>query len=224
MRLFLIRHGQSETNVRWDNIVEGRQLNSHLTEVGQEQARKLADWLHTKVPFVDAIYASSLHRARETAVPLEAVYITKAVPDDRIREGGYNYNTGEPIEDDLLPIQKNANFHTHPYRPLAKAPDGVESYNDLRTRTGQFLTEMIEKHLNQTVLAIIHGWTMNAFIDSIFNIGLYRSAYVNIDNTAITYVEYVTGTEFENWRVHFVGQTPHLDVFPGGLAPEGWEG
>ena len=224
MRLFLIRHGQSETNVRWDNVFEGRQMNSHLTEVGQEQARTLAEWLHAKVPFVDAIYASSLRRALETAVPLEEAYNTNVVVDHRIREGGYNYNTGEPIEDDLLPINKHANFHQNPYRPLAEVPNGVESYNDLRTRTGQFLTEMVEKHPNQTVVAITHGWTMNAFIDHIFNIGLYRTAYVNVDNTAITYMEYVTGTEFENWRVHFVGQTPHLDVFPGGLALEGWEG
>jgi broad specificity phosphatase PhoE len=224
MRLFLIRHGQSETNVRWDNIVEGRQMNSHLTEVGQEQAGKLAEWLYDKVPLVDAIYASTLHRAQETAVPLEETFMVKKVLDDRIREGGYNYNTGGPIEDDLLPIHKHANFHQYPDRPLAEVPDGVEAYNDLRTRTGQFLSEMIDKHYSQTVIAITHGWTMNAIIDHIFNIGLYRSAYVNVDNTAITYVEYVTGTEFENWRVHFVGQTPHLEVFPGGLASEGWEG
>ena len=99
MRLFLIRHGQSETNVRWDNIVRSRQMNSHLTAEGQEQARRLADWLHARVPRVDAIYSSSLHRAWETAIPLGEIYRQTVLADHRIREGGYNYTNGEPIED-----------------------------------------------------------------------------------------------------------------------------
>ena len=45
MRLFLIRHAQSLTNVRWDNIVESRQMNSRLTDLGHAQAKDLADWL-----------------------------------------------------------------------------------------------------------------------------------------------------------------------------------
>ena len=141
-------------------------------------------------------------------------------------EGGYN----TPVFGEHFRAALDREMASRGYRRSAE-PDllinvtiRADDQVSVRTRTGKFLTEMVDKHLNQMVIAITHGWTMNAFIDSIFNIGLYRSAYVNVDNTAITYVEYVTGTEFENWRVHFVGQTPHLDVFPGGLAPEGWEG
>ena len=223
MRLFLIRHAQSLTNVRWDNIVESRQMNSRLTDLGHAQAKDLADWLHGKVPRVEAIYTSSLHRTRETAVPLEEAFGLTAVVDHRLREGGYSYATGEPIEDDLLPMHKHANFHTAPSRPLSAELDGVESYNDLRTRTGQFLADMIDRHLKQTVIAVTHGWTLNAVIDHVFNVGLYRSAYLNAENTSVTYLEYLQQHDYEPWRVHFIAQTPHLEVFPNGLVTSEWE-
>ena len=218
MRLFLVRHGQSETNVRWDNITENRQMNAHLTETGRFQAEKLAKWMKEKVPQADALYASSLNRTRETVQPMEVAYGMSAKIDHRIREGGYSYNTGAPIEDDLLPIKKNANFHTDPYIPMALQPEGVESYNDLRTRTGNFLLELTQNHLNQTVIVVTHGWTLNAFLDHVFNVGMFRNAYINAENTSITYMEYLKPYEREPWRVHFIAQTPHLEVFPDGFV------
>lgn len=218
MRLFLVRHGQSETNARWDNIVDSRQMNAHLTDLGRFQAEKLAEWMRAKVPHVDGLYASSLHRTRETVAPMEKVYGITAQFDHRIREGGYCYSTGAPIEDDLLPIKKNARFHTEPFTPLASTPEGVEAFNDLRTRTGYFLTEMIEKHLDHTVVVITHGWTLNALLDHVFNVGQYRQAYINAENTSITYVEYLQQRNWEPWRVHFIAQTPHMEVFPDGLV------
>ena len=217
MRLLLIRHGESESNAHWDEIVQSAQLNAHLTETGREQAQKLANWMLAKVPKIDALYTSSLHRTIETAVPLEAVYQIKPIVDHRIREGGYSYDTGAPIEDDLLPIHKLVNFHADPFSPFASIPPGVESYNDLRTRVGHFITDLVGKHAQQTVVVVLHGWVLNAFLDHVFNVGSYRSAHLFAENTSITFLEYVHPYRMGPWRVYFVAQTPHLDVFPNGL-------
>lgn len=217
MRLFLIRHGESETNVRWDNIVEGKQMNSHLTPNGHDQAGRLAEWLKSKIPRVDQIYTSSLNRTLETTKHLEDQYGITAVIDHRIREGGYSHATGAPIEDDLLPIRKRVNFHTNPFEPFAEEPENVESFSDLRNRVGNFLADLKENHQDETILVVMHGWTLNAFIDLIFNVALYRSAYVYADNTSVTYVEYFPDDRLGPWRVHFVAQTPHLEVFENGL-------
>jgi len=120
-------------------------------------------------------------------------------------------------------MRKHANFRTAPNRPLSAELDGVESYNDLRTRTGRFLADMIDRHLQQTVIAVTHGWTLNALIDHVFNVGLYRSAYLNAENTSVTYLEYLQQHDYEPWRVHFIAQTPHLEVFPNGLVSSEWE-
>lgn len=217
MRLFLIRHGQSESNAHWDQMLESSQMNAHLTALGRSQVDQLADWMREKVPQVDAIYTSSLHRALESAAPLEILYNLEAVVDHRIREGGYCYKTGAPIEDHLLPIHKLVNFHADPFTPFATHPPEVESYHDLRTRVGNFLGDLIQNHVNQTVVVINHGWVLNAFIDIVFNVGSQRSVYLYPENTSITYLEYIHPYRMGPWRAYFIAQTPHLDVFPNGM-------
>ena len=231
MHLFLIRHGESETNVTWRPDYESHEMNSKLTEKGRQQAQSAAEWLKSKVENLDGLYASTLIRTRETVSFFEEAYGMQAVFDDRIREGGYSYNTAEPIEDDLLPVRKDVNFHLNPFGAFAPKPEGVESYADMRQRVGNFLHEITERHTevnedgldvgNQVVCVVIHGWTLNAFVDLIFNVPQRRSCYVNAENTSISYFEYVESNLLGPWRVHFLNMTPHMEVFEGGFGYKG---
>jgi probable phosphoglycerate mutase len=63
MRLYFVRHGESEANLL--NEFSNRGLKHGLTEKGQQQAYALAQRLHA-VPVV-AIFSSPLLRARQTA-------------------------------------------------------------------------------------------------------------------------------------------------------------
>jgi broad specificity phosphatase PhoE len=78
--------------------------------------------------------------------------------------------------------------------------------------------DLIDNYQNQTVIVVTHGWVLNALLDHIFNVGQYRQAYINAENTSVTYLEYVTNPDWSQWQVHFIGQTPHMDVFPDGLV------
>ena len=62
MKLYVIRHGQSEGNIR--GVFSGW-LQHNLTEKGREDARK-AGRIIEKVKF-DKVYTSDLNRAIETA-------------------------------------------------------------------------------------------------------------------------------------------------------------
>lgn len=68
MRLLLIRHGQTAANVaaQLDTAYPGTPLN----EKGHEQAQALAERLSDEQ--IDAVYASDLTRAQETAAPFAA--------------------------------------------------------------------------------------------------------------------------------------------------------
>ncbi|WP_092533065.1 histidine phosphatase family protein [Amycolatopsis arida] len=68
MRLLLIRHGQTESNIRGalDTALPG----PPLTDLGHDQAAALADQLRAE-PIV-AVYASGAVRAQQTAAPLAA--------------------------------------------------------------------------------------------------------------------------------------------------------
>ncbi|GAA4542958.1 histidine phosphatase family protein [Amycolatopsis samaneae] len=87
MRLLLVRHGQTEGNIRGalDTALPG----PPLTELGREQARSLAIRLADE-PIV-AVYASQAVRAQQTAAPLAAVLGL----DVRVVEGVKEIDAGD---------------------------------------------------------------------------------------------------------------------------------
>ncbi|HMS36649.1 MAG TPA: histidine phosphatase family protein [Arachnia sp.] len=82
MRLLLIRHGQTQSNVNreLDTAFPGAPLN----ETGLAQAEALIESLaHERI---DALYCSTLTRAQQTAAPLAAARALEAVIVDGIQE------------------------------------------------------------------------------------------------------------------------------------------
>ena len=82
MRLLLIRHGQTQSNVNreLDTAFPGAPLN----EAGLAQAEALVEALaHERI---DALYCSTLIRAQQTAAPLAAARALEAVIVDGIQE------------------------------------------------------------------------------------------------------------------------------------------
>jgi len=98
--LYFIRHGQSFVNLA--DWAEGN-VDVGLTELGQRQAQALGRWLPTAVPHVDAIYTSTMARARETAAAATAAYALPIQFDDRLREIGNNRTDHSPWPADTLP-------------------------------------------------------------------------------------------------------------------------
>ena len=65
MELVVIRHGQSHVNLgNWDKL---ETMDTGLTELGQQQAAALRDWLKGSDESIDALYASTMQRTRETS-------------------------------------------------------------------------------------------------------------------------------------------------------------
>ena len=82
MRLFLIRHGQTPSNVigALDTLVPG----PGLTALGHEQAAAVGALL-AREP-IGAVYASSQHRAQQTAAPLAGHRQLDIIVRDGLRE------------------------------------------------------------------------------------------------------------------------------------------
>ncbi|MEU6572463.1 histidine phosphatase family protein [Streptomyces sp. NPDC046805] len=82
MRLLLVRHGQTPSNVDWllDTVSPG----PGLTSLGEQQAAALPEALAGED--IDAVYASTLLRTRLTAAPLAAARGLDVIVRDGIRE------------------------------------------------------------------------------------------------------------------------------------------
>lgn len=87
MRLLLIRHGQTPSNVK--RLLDTAEPGPALTPLGQEQAAALPDALAAER--IDALYASTLLRTQLTAAPLAA----RTGLEVRVREGLRELSAGD---------------------------------------------------------------------------------------------------------------------------------
>jgi broad specificity phosphatase PhoE len=135
--LLLVRHGETDWNAerRWQGHAD-----VPLNERGREQARRLADSFPEDD--VDAIYASDLVRARETAEILGARLGLPVVVDRDLREidvGSREGLTGEEVG--------------------IREWDG-EAYEAHRERTLRALARIVAGHPGSRVLVVAHGGTL----------------------------------------------------------------
>lgn len=208
MHLYLIRHGQSYVNLKdWPN----GNTDEGLTELGKAQAERLGAWLPTHVASIDALYASTMKRARETAAAVAGAYDVEIRFDDRLREIGNNRLDHTPWPNDALP-KDFADYwaSSRPFAPLVLNVELAESYMHFRTRVGIFVEELTERHRGQSVAVVAHGGVVEAVFDHVFNIGPWRRCEVWDHNTAVTHFELIEFVGRETWRLHYHNRVEHL--------------
>lgn len=154
-RLYLLRHGQTEFNVK--KLVQGR-CDSPLTDLGRKQAGMAAAWLkdHDVVP--DKVVSSPLGRAMDTAslVATELLGPDAAVePCEGIIER--SYGTFEEGPHDALPTDV-----WDPGEDLV--PFGGEGSRALQERMVGTLTNLMGAEGIETLLAVSHGSASRQFI------------------------------------------------------------
>lgn len=211
MNLVMVRHGQSYVNLKdWD----GGNADKGLTPKGQRQAEALAAWLPSKVLRVDALYCSTMLRARETAVPLSLAFRLDPVYDDRLREVGNNKLDHTAWPSDNLPEYSDFWGSERPFSSITPDREGGESLMHFRIRVGNFIEELIDRHRGQTVIAVCHGGVIEITLDHVFNVGPWRRCEVWSHNTGVTRLELVEHPLRETWRLHYHSRVEHLAGLP----------
>lgn len=207
MHLLMIRHGQSYVNLKeW----EGGNSDEGLTPKGTKQAAALAKWLPKKLPKIDAMYCSSMQRARETAAPLAKNYKVTPHYDDRLREVGNNKLDHTAWPSDNLPEYSDFWGSERPFSSITPDYEGGESLMHFRIRVGNFIEELIDKHREETIVVVCHGGVIEVTFDHINNTGPWRRCEVWTHNTGITRIELVEHPTRETWRLHYHSRIEHL--------------
>jgi len=211
MHLYMIRHGQSYVNLKdWTN----GNTDEGLTALGQQQAAALAAWLPTHVAQVDVLYASTMRRAQETAVPLSQAYNLPIQFDDRLREIGNNRADHRPWPSDDLPESGDYWGSERPFSSITPDREDGESLMHFRVRVGAFIEELLQKYREQTVVVVCHGGVIELTYDHLFNVGPFRRCEVWTKNTGITHFEYVEHPNRELWRLYSHSRVEHLVNLP----------
>ena len=148
---FVMRHGEAENNVK--GIASNDLSVNPLTEKGKTEVRATARTLS----HITRIYSSPLQRTRETAeIVAEALKIPKdvIVYDDRLREFEFGEFNNRPVAE--FQAYRDARQYDD------KMPSG-ESYQDAKSRFGEFLYEIERNQTNQSILIVTHGIGFEAF-------------------------------------------------------------
>ena len=211
MHLYLIRHGQSYVNLKeWT----GGNTDEGLTPLGQAQAEALGKWLPQEIEQIDVLYASTMARAMETAAPISAAYDIPIIQEPRLREIGNNRADHTPWPADKLPEYGDFWGSERPFENITPDHQGGESLMHFRVRIGHFIEELIQKHREQTVVAVCHGGVIELAFDHMFNVGPWRRCEVWNKNTGITHFEFVEHPLRETWRLYYQSKVEHLIDLP----------
>ena len=147
MKIYLVRHGQCNSNVKRRSNYRHEDLN----ERGVKQANELKEKIKN-IEF-DAIYASPLLRTKHTAEILN-VNNKKIIFDERLREREPGSLEGQAFE--VTDREEYWNFYTD-------VRFGTEErIPDLFSRVKEFLEELKVKEYTK-VLIVAHGGVSKAF-------------------------------------------------------------
>lgn len=155
MELYVIRHGQTATNVCRGMV--GRKQEYSLTEKGKEQARKASEIIKTLD--YDFIICSPLTRTKLTC---EIVNINKkkVIYDNRIMERDCGEMEGKPKESFDYPHYWNYNYKFD--------IKGMMPIKEFVSIVWNFLDEIKEKYKDKKILIVTHNGVCRA-IGAYFN-------------------------------------------------------
>ena len=155
-RLLVIRHGETAWNT------EGR-IQGHtdipLNDKGRWQAERLAQALASED--LDAIYASDLDRARNTAQPVADAAGLPLQLNARLRERHFGRHEGfTQVE---VAAQWPEEGRRWRERDPSYGPEGGETLQSFYDRCVTELTALAHQHMGQSIAVVAHGGVLDCF-------------------------------------------------------------
>ena len=159
-RIIAIRHGETAWNV--DTRVQG-QLDIGLNTKGRWQAQQVA--LAVAGESIQALYASDLWRAYDTALSIASVTGLTVQTDEGLRERGFGVFEGKTFAE-VEALWPDQAFSWRKRVPDF-APEGGESLLIFRERVLHTVSALAAKNMGEQIVLVSHGGVMDV---------LYRAA------------------------------------------------
>ncbi len=183
--VLLVRHGQTPTTGK---LLPGRAPGLHLAEAGQQQARTAGERI-AALSRVDAIYASPLERARETAAPIAAARNMKVQIDKGLLECDFGQWTGAELKN----LMKLPEWQTVQRSPSTFRFPGGESFTEMQTRIVSALDRIRVKHEGGVVVCVSHADPIKAAVAHAMGTHLDLFQRIVISTCSVSAVAYSLG-------------------------------
>lgn len=199
-RLVLIRHGETEWNR--EGRIQGYHANSHLTENGHSQARRLAARLAGEG--VLALHSSDSGRARQTAGPIAAALDLKVVYDAALRERSYGDFEGWTYAD--LEREHAEAYRKFRSRDPGYAPPGGESGAQFQDRIVAALERVAKATAGRQAAVVTHGGVLGVAYRHITGAAPDSKREYSLHNASINRIRVSDG----RWSLEAWGDVAHL--------------
>lgn len=171
MELILIRHGLPERVETED----GTPADPPLSEVGHEQAQRMANWLEDQ--HIDHLYSSPMQRAVQTAAPLASL---KGL-EPELREGVAEYDKNA---DHYIPVEDLKKYDYDRWLRLMRGEIEDINFPKFCADVISTLNEIVDNHRGKTVAVTCHGGVVNVWTAHVM--GLEPRMFFNPNYTSIS--------------------------------------
>lgn len=171
VELLIIRHGLP---VRIDD--GDGPADPELSELGHEQARRMAAWLRDEK--LTAVYTSPMRRARQTAAPLGEATGLEPVVDDEVAE----FDRGQHF---YIPLEELKAAKDPRYEALMRGEqmDEVDPFT-FREVVTVAIERIVEANPGGKVAIVCHGGVINAYASHVLGIEFplfFQPTYTSIN-------------------------------------------
>ncbi len=208
MELLIIRHALPVRRELTEGIAD-----PELAPEGLFQAEHLAKYLASEK--IDAVYASPLRRAQQTAAPLAALQKVGVTLIDDVAEWDRNSNEYVPVEE--LKATNDPRWQAM-LRGEWNVPE--ESADDFNKRTIGAVDKLIDLHSGHRIAIVCHGGVINAYLTYILGLSNYQQGFFYPNYTSIHRVAAARSGERS---IVTINETSHLrgTGLPMGLFQKG---
>ncbi|HZQ27911.1 MAG TPA: MSMEG_4193 family putative phosphomutase [Acidimicrobiales bacterium] len=180
--VLLVRHGQTPTT---GEVLPGRAPGLHLADTGRAQAEAAAERI-ARLPKVDAVYASPLERARETAAPIARKLGLRVRTERGLNECDFGEWTGAKLKE----LAKLPEWRTVQRYPSGFRFPGGESFSEMQTRITGTLSRLRAEHAGQTVVCVSHADPIKAAVAAAMGTHLDLFQRIVINPCSVTTLAY----------------------------------
>ena len=181
--IIIIRHGETE----WNKT--GRfQGHSDVPLSAEGRAQAAALGKNLVVDHVDAIYASDLTRAMETAAPLAQRFGLEVISDPLLRELNFGAWEGRNFND-VNAENPNAmkNFYTDPEQ--ADIPES-EPFPEFQRRVAGRVREIVAHERGKRVVIVSHGASIRILLADLLSMPIRSIWHLSQLNTAVNKIRF----------------------------------
>ena len=180
LHLMLVRHGETEWNVQ--RRYQG-QSDVPLSEIGNQQAESIAGRLAGQE--IDAIYASDLKRAWQTAQVIAAQIGLDVISEPRLRELKFGILEGLTFEE---AEEKYPEMITAWLDDFNNTPERAETIDMFNARIVSLLDDLKVKHDEQVVLLVGHGGSLSEILRVVLGLSPEKRWYIQMENASLSEV------------------------------------